>query len=217
MTKVAKTTVTRKRAVKLASNGKLPSRRNILRAPRSSWIAFLSSIRQEKREEYKDLSFGELCQRLSPIWSSMNVEEKRPFMEQYVLDKARYQRQLKDLSDDDSKVLRAHKRLRKKRRVGRPKAAMSSYMIYVADERSRVTSECPDITFQSIGQELGRRWRSLSDENRLKYTELAFTDRQRFDSELTVWKQQKNEEKLQQKIERDTKKQQKTQKDVVTN
>ena len=200
---------TRKRAVKLASNGKLPSRRNILRAPRSSWIAFLSSIRQEKREEYKGLSFGELCQRLSPIWSSMTTEEKSPFIEQYSLDKARYQRQLKDLSDDDVKVLRAHKRLRKKRRAGRPKAAMSSYMMYVADERARVMTECPDITFQSVGQELGRRWRALADDARCKYTELATIDRQRFDSELVVWKQKKGEEKLQQKVEKEAKRQKK--------
>ena len=200
-------TVTRSPKTKKPTKTKrLPPKRNILRAPRSSWIAFLSSIRSEKREEYSSLSFGELCQQLSPVWSSMSTEQKQPFIDQYTRDKDRYERQLKDLSEEDIKILRAHKRLRKKMRAGRPKAAMSSYMIYVAEERARVVIDHPDIDFQSIGQELGRRWRILSDDQKCIYVRDALLDRARFDADLVEWKKKKAEEKAACKKEHDSKK-----------
>lgn len=167
---------------------KLTPRRNILRAPRSSWINFLSSIRSEQRAEYMELSFGALCQKLSPIWTNMSKDEKQPFIESYMHDKERYGRQLKALSEDDLKVLRAHKRLRKKKRAGRPKAAMSSYMLFVIDTRANVLSENLNISFQAIGQELGRRWRLLSEVDKVVYNTNAAVDRARFDKELVEWK-----------------------------
>ena len=167
---------------------KLPLRRNILRAPRSSWISFLSSVRSENRAEYASLSFGALCRKLSPVWNSMTKAEKQPFIDTYMCDKERYVRQLTNLSETDLKVLRAHKRLRRQKRIGRPKTSMSSYMLFVIDTRANVLSTYPNLSFQDIGQELGRRWRTLSDTEKAVYNTNAAIDRGRFETELAKWK-----------------------------
>jgi hypothetical protein len=189
-------------SVRLASNGKLPARRNILRAPRSSWISFLSHVRAEKRENLKNIGFGALCQQLSPEWTQMSVEDKRPYVEMYLSDRERYYRQLKDLSIDGIRILRAHKRARRKKRIGRPKAAMSSYMLFVATERKRVVESHPEISFQAIGRELGRRWRELPETDRHTYSQTASVDRVRFDRELLAWKTVQKDLKLKLKLEK---------------
>lgn len=174
---------------------RLTPKRKIIRAPRSTWISFLSSVREEKRPEHENLSFGALCQLLSPVWQSMTDEQKQPYVETYQRDRQRYQAELLKLNDDDKRVLRAHKRRRRKERVGRPKAALSTYMLFVMNERANVVAQSPDISFQEIGRQLGHRWRSLPDESRAGYVASAKVDRERFDGELKVWKQVRAEDK----------------------
>jgi hypothetical protein len=173
---------------KKAVNKRLPPKRSIILAPRSTWISFLGSVRAEKREEYKDLTFGELCQALSPIWRKMTEEEKKPHQLNYEKDRDRYHSDLSKLTDKDKKVLRAHRRIRRLLRKGRPKTANSTFMLFVSDERPKVVQDFPGITFKEIGRELGFRWKKLDDTLRAPYLEKAKLDRIRFNAELAKWK-----------------------------
>ena len=165
----------------------LPSKRTIIRAPRSTWIYYLQHIREQNLDVNKNLSFGGLCQKMSPIWKKMGPEEKKPHTLSYIKDKQRYQQDFLNLTDEDRKVLRTHRRIRRKNRIGRPKAAMSTYMLFVKDERPNVVAQNPNISFQEIGRELGRRWKCVDPSTLAAYREKSKLDRVRFVQELAIW------------------------------
>jgi hypothetical protein len=185
-TKKKQTKKKKKKVVK--KKKRLIPKRRIIRGARSSWISFLTDIRNKKLEQHAKLTFGELCQVLSPQWRSMTDDQKEPYVKAYTEDRKRYESDLAQLTEDDKKVLRAHKRKRRKERAGRPRAAFSSYMSFVGTERKNVVAEgCESMTFESIGQELGRRWRELNDNQKSVYVENARVDRERFAVELAAW------------------------------
>jgi hypothetical protein len=209
-TKKAKKPTTKKKPKKAAPKKKpirkkLPPKRTIVKSARSVWISFLSKVRAEKRPEHDNLSFGELCKILSPVWKVMTVEDKQPFMDAYTRDKERYRSQLLNLTDEEKKILRAHKRLRRKRKLGKPKSAVSAYMLSVTALRPEVVAANPAISFQEIGRELGRRWREMSDSDREKYAIDAKVDRKRYDDEMAAWKEAEENKRLARKAERELK------------
>jgi hypothetical protein len=184
---------------------RLPPKRTIVRSARSVWISYLSSVRAEKRPEHSNLSFGELCKILSPIWRTMTDEKKKPFTEAYERDKLRYQQQLTNLSEEDKKILRAHKRRRRAARAGKPKASVSGYMRYVCSARPAVVEKNIGITFQEIGRTLGKQWRELSTEQRQVYLDQAIEDRKRYENEMNEWRTDEENKRIVRKNEREQK------------
>lgn len=184
---------------------KLPPRRTIVKSARSVWISFLSEIRAQKRPEHANLSFGELCKVLSPVWKQMSTEDKKPYVEAYQRDKLRYAQQMANLSEDQKKILRAHKRRKRKLREGKPKASVSAYMLYVCSARPDVVKQNPDISFQEIGKTLGQQWRNLSEEDRKLYNDKALEDRKRYEREIEEWKKNEELKKQQRRNEREAK------------
>ena len=172
----------------------LPSRRSIIRAPRSTWINFLTTKRNENLPENANLSFGQLCKKLSPIWRNMSDEEKLPFTKQYQKDRARFVQEVKLLTKEQKRVLRAHRRLRKKKKQGKPRTPLSAYMFFVSNERAKVI-ELVTQDFKEVGRELGRRWRALSAEDRNPYILKAKEDRARYEKEVEVFNKAKVEAK----------------------
>lgn len=172
----------------------LPSRRSIIRAPRSTWINFLTTKRNENLPEHANLSFGQLCKKLSPIWRDMTDEEKEPYTKQYEKDRARFVQEVKLLTKEQKRVLRAHRRIRKKKKQGKPRTPLSAYMFFVSAERENVIKMVTQ-DFKEVGRELGRRWRSLTPEQRQPYLQKAIDDRQRYENEVEAF----NKVKLQAK------------------
>ena len=148
---------------------KLPPKNTIIKAARSQWISFILHIKKSDNPEYSTKTFGELCSVLSPIWRTMTNEQKQPFVLESRIDRDRYNHELSQLGDLDRKLLRAHRRASKKRRLGAPKAPLSAYMVFVSTERMNVISDNPNITFPDIGRELGHRWHSLNKIDKLPF------------------------------------------------
>ena len=185
----------------------LKSRRSIIRAARSSWISFLCCTRDKKLAEYEGLTFGDMCKTLSPIWRRMNEEERLPFVRMYKEDRTRYEQEKANLSEEDKKTLRIHKRIRRILRAGRPKAALSPFMIYVVQNRSSIVADIPGMSFEAIGKELGKRWRELLDVDKEQYNMISKIDRARFHNELKEYKDKIKQNKLDKRNERMSKKQ----------
>lgn len=200
---------TKKKASPSTNNTKkvkrLPPKRTIVRSARSVWISYLSSVRAEKRPEHSNLSFGELCKILSPVWRNMDAEQKKPFTDAYERDKLRYQQQLSNLSDEDKKILRAHKRRRRAARAGKPKSSVSGYMRFVCASRPGVVEANPGITFQEIGRTLGKHWRELEHEQRQVYINEAIEDRKRYEKEMSEWRNEEERKRVVRKKEREEK------------
>jgi hypothetical protein len=187
-----KKNVNKKKKQKQDNKKKIKSRRSIIRAPRSSWIAYLTDQRELHNEnpEYANISFGVLCSKMSPAWKELTPEQRAPYDAAYHQDRQRYVRELAALPDADKKLLRAHRRINKKKRKGRPKAALSSFMLFAKEARSSVIeAEMPNkLEFSEIGKRLGLLWRVLDDTKKATYGARAATDRLRFNTELTGWK-----------------------------
>ena len=158
-------------------NKKLPKRKTIICGPRSTWIIYLDHIRRQKMEEHQNLNFGMLCKLMSPIWKNMNIDEKQKYVDEHKTDILRYYNDVSNLSDADKKILKAHKRLRRKNQKKKPKMPMTAYMRFANVERSNVTNEQPNIKFHDIGRELGKRWRSLSDISKDHFKQEAARER----------------------------------------
>lgn len=56
-------------------------------------------------------------------------------------------------------------------------------MIFVREVRSRVTQEFPDMNALDVMKEVGRRWQSITDEDKNYYQALADKDKERFKRE----------------------------------
>lgn len=152
--------------------------------PRSAWILFLTSVREEKRAEHSGLSFAELCAAMASTWRDMDDEAKRPFQEGHNADVARYQRDLSRLSENDRKQI-MKRRKRPRTSHTRPKSALSPYMWFAKEFRPKVVAENPTFSFADIGRELGRRWREMNETDKQPYVKLAEADKARYLTEVS--------------------------------
>ncbi|KAI9905731.1 hypothetical protein PsorP6_013432 [Peronosclerospora sorghi] len=69
---------------------------------------------------------------------------------------------------------------RKKKDKNAPKRALSAFMFFSNDIRDTVKKEMPELNFTEVSSEIGRRWKSISDEDRRPYDELAAADKRRY-------------------------------------
>lgn len=168
---------------KTASNkNKLPSKKSIIKGPKSSWILFLEE--QRKQSRFKDVKFGDICKTLSIEWKEIDPLKKEKFINMCTVDRDRYNNQLKSLSDEEIKLIKTIKRHRKKNRPKKPKAPFSAYMIFVTEIRKGIVEENPGITFQEIGKLLGSRWRSLPNDIKSRYINISKQNRENYKSKL---------------------------------
>jgi len=195
---MAKTTLTKARGKQKRKDGlkktaKYPSRRAIIRAPRSTWICYLSQVRAKELDEHKNLSFGGLCQLLSPVWAGMSDADKQPFHEEYVQDRLRFTKELSELTKEQRAALKYHKRRRKISREDQPKPSLSAYMIFVSRVRAQVIADSPGISFREVGRSLGKKWRELDDVDKRVFVDAATEARVEYIARLAEYKLNKKQ------------------------
>ena len=69
-----------------------------------------------------------------------------------------------------------------------PKRPLSTYMIFSAEMRAKVKEENPDFSITDVAKELGVRWKSIADDEKVKYEELAKKDKERYEKEMEEYK-----------------------------
>lgn len=110
-------------------------------------------------------------------WKNITEKDKAWYQSMALKDKERYRREM----DEMNKLKEYHKL--DNCELKRPKKCLSSYMIFVREVRSRVTQEFPDMNALDVMKEVGRRWQSISDEDKSYYQSLADKDKERFKRE----------------------------------
>jgi chromatin remodeling complex protein RSC6 len=66
----------------------------------------------------------------------------------------------------------------------KPKGPKGPYLCFVSIRRPDLRKEKPKLSFQDIARELGAEWRSMSEENRVKYEAMAAADKERYEREM---------------------------------
>ena len=152
-----------------------------------------------KRGEMQDDQMANLMKEMGRKWSHLEKEEKDLFIEAANQDKDRYEREMKEfniqgakgktIQDFDSQ---------------RPKKCLSAYMIFVRETRPIIVKEQQETSGTShtqnsievnvleVMKEVGRRWKSLSNSQRLIFENKAKEDKKRFDKEMSEFNKEIN-------------------------
>ena len=70
-----------------------------------------------------------------------------------------------------------------------PKKPHSSYLLFSKEERLKVRNENPNFSNIECAKELGRRWKVVSPEEKLRFQQLADLARQKYDQEMATQRQ----------------------------
>lgn len=143
----------------------------------TAYTLFVKVKRKELQEKFPDATTPELMKEIGRQWKNIQPDEKEWYQNMALKDKERYKKEL----DDMNKIKEFH--CIDGNKVKKPKKCLSSYMIFVRDTRSKVTTEFPDMNALDVMKEVGRRWQSISPDNKDHFQKLANQDKERFKKE----------------------------------
>jgi hypothetical protein len=76
------------------------------------------------------------------------------------------------------------KKSKKSKDPNAPKRAKTSYILFCVSKRDEIKESNPDMSAKDIIKELGTMWRSLSDDEKTEYVNLANEDKERYEEEM---------------------------------
>ncbi|KAI6172085.1 HMG box domain-containing protein [Aphelenchoides besseyi] len=124
-----------------------------------------------------------------PDESTMKEEEKKRFFELADKDAQRYQAEVQAYGGEDT----SKKKKRQKKDPNAPKKKLYRLSFFFSNEkRPGVQQEHPDWKVGQIAQELGKHWKTLSDEERAVYERKAAADKIRYDEEMRNYRASNN-------------------------
>ena len=89
----------------------------------------------------------------------------------------------KDFTIDDIKNMDSFMKPKKNKKVKDPKApkrALSAWIIYTNEQRSKFKATNPEKSTTELTTLMSQEWRNMTDEDKKKYTNLAEVDKQRY-------------------------------------
>jgi hypothetical protein len=181
-TKQCKTNAVRKNDKK--KKKKMASRRSIVKGTKTAWIYFCNKQREDIIAKDPNISFGNICKKLAPMWKKMSDSERKPYYALQQKDKERYAKDLRELSEEQKKILKHHRKQKRTKRKNKPKQGLSAYMYFVIENRKNVVTENPEANFRLIGKLLGQKWNELSMEKKQTYLTMSEKDKLRYRNEL---------------------------------
>lgn len=72
----------------------------------------------------------------------------------------------------------------KKKDPNAPKKGMSAFMIFSNENRNKIKTQNPEVTFAEIGRKLGAAWKALTDKQKQVYTKKSLEDKKRYELEM---------------------------------
>jgi len=77
-----------------------------------------------------------------------------------------------------------------------PKRSLSAFMFFSNHEAPQVRRENPNYGLGEVAKELGRQWSEANQDRRQKYTDLANTDKERYEKEKHEWHTQQRSQDM---------------------
>jgi hypothetical protein len=146
------------------------------------------------KNEGVKMAVTEQTKKFSAEWKAMDAEAKKPFEEQAVEDKKRYEKEKasyvppeKD-SDSSSDDKPKKKRAKKEKDPNAPKRNMNAYMFFMQDKRASVKEKNPGFSNVELLSALGAEWKKLSDKDKEPYNAKAAADKTRYENEMKKYK-----------------------------
>tara|TARA_B100000989_G_scaffold231731_1_gene178532 strand:- start:382 stop:822 length:441 start_codon:yes stop_codon:yes gene_type:complete len=95
----------------------------------------------------------------------------------------------KYLPTQEPKPVKMSKKDKKpKKDPNKPKRGKNPFMLYSSAKRAEMKAANPDSKPTEIAKMLGATWADLDDEDKKEYVEAAAKDKERYEKEMAVWK-----------------------------
>lgn len=131
------------------------------------FLYFACEQRKILKETEQKMTLPEQSRRIAELWKE--VDDKSKYIEQAEEDRERYREQMS--------------RYVPPKKIKRPR---SSYAFFMRDVRGRVAAASPDKTPRELMGDIAAAWKSISDEERERYSEMARKDKQRYADEKSA-------------------------------
>jgi len=173
---------------------------NAPKKPTTAYAFFLKLKRAEFQAKHPDLKFGDLSKKISQAWRALEKEEKQEFVDKYLEDKKRYEKEMStykkpstetdDSSEEESPKKKRKKTQKKKKDPRAPKQATNAYMFFQKEQREKIKKENPTLkTLPELAKKMGQIWGNMNDEQKKKYQDLAGGDKLRYEEENKTYKE----------------------------
>jgi len=119
----------------------------------SAYLYFLSHLRGQLKAQGKSIKIGELAKEAAAKWHGMDANMRKPFDEQALTDKQRYQQEMgvfKPARDPNM-----------------PKRPSTAYFHFLADFRQKMKGS--DVGHKDVISQAGQAWQRLSEDQKHPY------------------------------------------------
>jgi hypothetical protein len=110
----------------------------------------------------------------------MSEYEKRPFKELAEQDKIRHEEQMSTYIPPSGTASSPKKKAKAKKDPNAPKGALTNFFYFAADYRPLVKTNRPDIKGAEQAKVLGSMWKTLPEDQKERYVQLADMDKERY-------------------------------------
>ncbi|KAM0876088.1 hypothetical protein ACQ4PT_036413 [Festuca glaucescens] len=197
---------------------------NERKKPAPAYVLWCKDQWAEIKKENSDADFKEVGNALGAKWKTLTAEEKQPYEERYRQEKEAYlqvvgqekreaeamkllkeeqmrwtakellEQYLKfrqEAEEGDSKK-NGKKKSKKEKDPSRPKQPMSAYFVYAQERRTALVAEKKNVP--EIGKITGGEWKSMTEAQKSPYEEVARKQKEEYQKQMEVYKQNKLQE-----------------------
>lgn len=93
---------------------------------------------------------------------------------------------------DPESVTRKRGRPKRKKDRNAPKRCRTAFVLFASEERPKILSEFPGVSFVEMGNILGKRWKACTPENKADWEKKAAEDKTRYFQQMDVYKAKLN-------------------------
>jgi hypothetical protein len=156
--------------IKDTSTSKKVKDPNAPKRSKTSYIFFCLEHRDHIKKNNPDISAKDIIKELGTMWRNTPDDKKQKYLKMAENDKERYSGELSDYVPTITETQA-------------PKRSLTSYIFFCKEQRNLLKEQQPNLSTKDLTTELGKRWKSLSDDQKLPYVKLAENDKTRYNSQ----------------------------------
>ena len=130
----------------------------------TAFLYFACAQRKEFKRNGEKMSLPEQSKRIAALWKI--VGDKGPYEAEAAEDKARYTQEMENYTPPT--------------KIKRPR---SSYAFFMKAVRAEVAMAAPDKSPRELMTDIAEAWKKISNEEKKRFTEMATTDKIRYQQE----------------------------------
>jgi hypothetical protein len=151
-------------AVKKSKKSKKVKDPNAPKRAKSNYILFCEDRRPKLKSKNPTFSAKELIIECGKAWKSSSEKEKEKFRGLAQKDKERYQSEMEKYTPAEPSSFE---------KEPKEKRPLTAYLCYYNAVRKTIAAEMPGQNSKEVTKAVGARWKSLTDAEKQKYSELA--------------------------------------------